>query len=1300
MGIFKEIKKSDGSGITTFYRLSQEFDTVTTDNKEKSEEMFDYNKALNKPSINGVYLIGNKTSEDLGLQPAGDYLTQVPEEYITETELGEYDSNIKIYIKEQINNIEHFRREIVDVLPLVGKSDILYMVLKEGSEGDIYNEYIWVDTKYELVGTTATDLSDYYKKNEISELLNNKVDKVSGKQLSTNDYTTEEKTKLANLENYNDSEIKNSLLELNNKSTALESSVSVINENIEDLQLENEELNSKVNEIEHKTYDDISGVRLVKSGDEWMFYDSMGNMINYETARNRLGNSDSILWYENLENDSKGFPAKYSIDEEVVHIYYVNDEGKDCYIKVGYPNVTEVSGTDIVIEDAVDYPLVKLWIDGASLQKTTTGKNLILIESQAEQTLGGITGTINDDGSITFKGVATDNPTFYFNCTNPFSLGQYTFSIKETHNFPCYIRLQDSVNGEPFYQILTGNNKVTFDYESDGYFKNNKYRIMVWFPKNLCPIGTEVDFTIYPQLEIGDTATNYEPYTGKRPSPSPDYPQEINSVEGNLDLKIFNGIEILQNQIEIGSISSGNGANASANNRIRTIDYINCNNFKYLKYSGLFSAIVFCYDNSKKYLGRIADDWQTDNPLELNLLSNTTYIKIAWKYSDDRVITSTNELHDVYLYNQFNEITFNLKEEKLRSVGDIADELTIDLDTGDYYKVNNIKELIFNGSEDWEVSGGSFATLPTILPKKPVNNDTVGVGISSHYIITTYNDLFYERKDYGFGISANSYKINFRNVDITTINDFKSWLSENNIIINYLLETPTTTFLGTLSAEDLAKLKTFEGYNNVFVNTNIGLAEIKLTYVTNVNYLDTTLGYSLKYQDNKNDITEPGYTGEIRVVGDNKDIYMYDKNNWIPFNKDGQTDLSNYLSKTNTTPYAPTGDYNPATKQYVDNSVGDVFVPTRISQLENDANFITNSTNTLENYYNKTNTYNKKEIDALLDASGLNPVSITLNGAKTNDAIFYAPVDGGDSGKVLVSGGAGANPTWGNVDYNNLSNKPVLSSVAGSGSYNDLVDKPYIPAPVPEYDGTAICGWYVSAPEGTNMTQEYGMSVQSAENIKVGAIYWWDSTVSFTGENSAVCYYVSRDRGYGDDGTYYTSVKAKIGQSTDFYTFVYDDTTVYKGLTWPSDSPGKACFSGDTLIWAENGLIPIKDINVGDKVYSINREKTAIVLSEVINTISHNENNLLEIKTKDNNIYATRSHPFYTKNKGRVNARMLEIDDEMVDSNRNIHKIYKINEINENMTVYEILVKDTYNYFITEDKIRVYNEPSVIDSKK
>lgn len=53
----------------------------------------------------------------------------------------------------------------------------------------------------------SSSLIDFYKKTETDALLENKVDKEDGKGLSTNDYTTLEKEKLASLENYDDTQV-------------------------------------------------------------------------------------------------------------------------------------------------------------------------------------------------------------------------------------------------------------------------------------------------------------------------------------------------------------------------------------------------------------------------------------------------------------------------------------------------------------------------------------------------------------------------------------------------------------------------------------------------------------------------------------------------------------------------------------------------------------------------------------------------------------------------------------------------------------------------------------------------------------------------------------------------------------------------------------------------------------------------------------------------------------------------------------------------------------------------------------
>lgn len=64
--------------------------------------------------------------------------------------------------------------------------------------------------------------------NNHAEIIEGKVDKVSGKGLSTNDYTTEEKNKLASLTNYSDSEVRELITALTLKVNGLEERVAAL----------------------------------------------------------------------------------------------------------------------------------------------------------------------------------------------------------------------------------------------------------------------------------------------------------------------------------------------------------------------------------------------------------------------------------------------------------------------------------------------------------------------------------------------------------------------------------------------------------------------------------------------------------------------------------------------------------------------------------------------------------------------------------------------------------------------------------------------------------------------------------------------------------------------------------------------------------------------------------------------------------------------------------------------------------------------------------------------------------------
>lgn len=64
------------------------------------------------------------------------------------------------------------RFEVVQTLPSVGESGVIYLVPKTTSETDnVYDEYIWTNNTWELIGSTEIDLSNYYTKTEVDNLI-------------------------------------------------------------------------------------------------------------------------------------------------------------------------------------------------------------------------------------------------------------------------------------------------------------------------------------------------------------------------------------------------------------------------------------------------------------------------------------------------------------------------------------------------------------------------------------------------------------------------------------------------------------------------------------------------------------------------------------------------------------------------------------------------------------------------------------------------------------------------------------------------------------------------------------------------------------------------------------------------------------------------------------------------------------------------------------------------------------------------------------------------------------------------
>ena len=155
--------------------------------------------------------------EDIGAQPVGNYLTSIPSEYVTESELNakgyltdytESDPTVPDWAKTATKPT--YTASEVGALPNTTKIPSTLSELGEDSEHRVVTDvekaawsaksnfsgsYNDLSDKPTIPSTTGLASTTY-----VDNAVKNKVDKEDGKVLSTNDYTSTEKEKLSNIE--------------------------------------------------------------------------------------------------------------------------------------------------------------------------------------------------------------------------------------------------------------------------------------------------------------------------------------------------------------------------------------------------------------------------------------------------------------------------------------------------------------------------------------------------------------------------------------------------------------------------------------------------------------------------------------------------------------------------------------------------------------------------------------------------------------------------------------------------------------------------------------------------------------------------------------------------------------------------------------------------------------------------------------------------------------------------------------------------------------------------------------------
>jgi hypothetical protein len=187
------------------------------------------------------------------------------------------------------------------------------------------------------------------------------------------------------------------------------------------------------------------------------------------------------------------------------------------------------SGTDLTINDTAECPMPIVLSPSELSQATTTGKNLLAPAFQTD-TKSQVTCTYTKKGWLlngTYSGSGTYTSFNIFSQT----LEAGTYSINGLNGASgSTFQLDVRKNNEHWIYVKEENRNFTLTESSLIELRLFAYSGYGAFNNLLLPY----------QLELGDTSTPYEEYTGKKASPNPDYPQDVHVITGDNTINIIN----------------------------------------------------------------------------------------------------------------------------------------------------------------------------------------------------------------------------------------------------------------------------------------------------------------------------------------------------------------------------------------------------------------------------------------------------------------------------------------------------------------------------------------------------------------------------------------------------------------------------------------------------------------------------------------------------------------------------------------------------------------------------------------
>lgn len=512
-----------------------------------------------------------------------------------------------------------------------------------------------------------------------------------------------------------------------------------------------------------------------------------------------------------------------SIKSDVVEL---ESEAEDLYKALKTETAT---GDYINIDNAMPCRLLDTKVDGKYEQETLTGKNLF--KPVATQTKVGMSLTYNSDGSYTLNGTATSNTSFYVVGLN-YEAGTYALSLNNSlaiSNDSFYVQMETSSgNGMRTFNIVNASKIITTTTPITA--------LSIVIPNGL----TLNNFVFKPQLETGSVVTDYEPYTGGKAIPNPDYPQEIEQISEvsyvgtgkNLCSGITQNYFLLADVSKCGQIIGDSGL----------VIEIKDNQTYTISTQTVQTRYRIACVNELPQLQQFTTAYQginKDNTSETLTIDGTSYKYLIVNATDlTKIQVEVGQTATSYEPYQNQTINIDLKGNTINAISktdsSLNDYLVVDR-KGNYGIWKRTGKVVLDGVHnvfDYKhpsLSSDNKGFYRFKLPGKSISYSSgeFGKELSNYFVeVSGAAHIAFGNNSSGLwweGRTEFSYII----LEKTSLIEANNWLSIHNTIVYYGLETPEFIDLGTLSEIP----NTFKGVNNISVETNLGSTNIEIEYV-------------------------------------------------------------------------------------------------------------------------------------------------------------------------------------------------------------------------------------------------------------------------------------------------------------------------------------------------------------------------------------------------------------------------------------------------------------------------------------